>query len=172
MILGVARELPPPIYLQKHQMKIRSPFRMLSLASLVGAAASLFAAPAIATGWGPTYSANCYFFRDGELDIAETCLSRMYVWSEGGLHNLIWNDGVVTEIQFGRPSGVDEVQCEDGPRVDGWCSTSSYRDVETFELISTSEFFRLRRTDFPVLTCVDVVDNSICWRILEEPTPP
>jgi hypothetical protein len=46
---------------------------MLSVASLVGAAASLFAAPAIATGWGPTDSAHCYFFRDRELDIAETC---------------------------------------------------------------------------------------------------
>lgn len=112
--------------------------------------------PARARRLEPT-AAECWFFRNGQLEERQSCTYSGHSWAGGGVTVLEWEDGVRTVINFGL-QGRGERPCPE-VGVDGVCGEWSYRDAATLTRIFQSE-----RDGIPTLQCVDVNNNSVCWR--------
>lgn len=110
-------------------------------------------------GVGPAEptAAECLFFRNGQLEEHQSCTYSGYSWTGGGVTVLEWEDGVRTVINFGA-QGRGERPCPE-VAVDGVCGEWSYRDAATLTPLSQSE-----RDGIPTVRCVDVNNNSVCWR--------
>ncbi|WP_071593281.1 hypothetical protein [Kamptonema formosum] len=116
--------------------------------------------PASASKIDPT-PVDCWFLRNGELKLTQTCTFSGHSWSGGGFSVLTWEDGVKTVIAFGL-QGRGERPCPE-VGVDGVCGEWRYRHPITFEPLSDSELNIRRRNALDVIQCVDVNHNSVCW---------
>jgi hypothetical protein len=103
---------------------------------------------------------SCYFFRDGQLELQQTCIYESYSWAGGGMRSLLWEDGVRTTMAWGL-QGRGERPCED-TSVDQVCGSTYFRHPTTLDRISDSEAERLQRNG-SVVRCVQVQTNSVCW---------
>lgn len=111
--------------------------------------------------------AKCYFFQAEKLMILQTCLYQISTWTGGGGSTLKWQDGVVTQMQFGL-QGRGSLVCPEGKtRVDGFCAATYSRDPSTLRRLP-SEVNNLHRAN-DMLSCVQVRRGSICWITLENP---
>ncbi len=132
---------------------------------LVAFASSLIATPALAGRLEPTQG-RCWFFRDGELELAHTCTIEGVSWAGGGVTVLAWEDGIRTSIAFGA-QGRGEKPCS-VVGVDGVCGYWSSRHPETLEPLSDYEVNDRRSSGLTNVRCVELnvgegVYNSVCW---------
>jgi len=106
---------------------------------------------------------RCLFYRDEVLKLVQDCILGDYLWTGGGVKTLTWEDGVVTNINFGLQLGGSR-PCET-VGVDGTCGEWSYQNARG-ERITREERNRIRSEGFTTLSfdCVDVSGNSICWQ--------
>ncbi|KPQ32495.1 MAG: hypothetical protein ACLFQ7_01215 [Phormidium sp.] len=121
--------------------------------------------PALARfGVGPVEptAAECWFFRNGQLEERQRCTYSGHSWAGGGVTVLEWEDGVSTVINFGL-QGRGERPCPE-VGVDGVCGEWRYRDAATLTPLSEAERRQTERNGIPTLQCVDVNNNSVCWR--------
>lgn len=116
--------------------------------------------PSMAGQAKPT-PADCWFFRNGQLEITQSCIYSGVSWAGGGVITLQWQDGVKTTIAFGL-QGRGERPCPQ-MSVDNVCGEWRYRDPTTFEPLSDAELDRRNRNRLPALQCADVNNNSLCW---------
>jgi len=111
-------------------------------------------------------SGECLFFRNGQLEKRQSCTYSGYSWAGGGFTELKWKDGVSTVIHFGI-RGRGERPCPE-VGVDGVCGEWHYRDATTFAPLPNAEPRQTQRNGIPTLQCVDVNNNSVCWRAVRD----
>ena len=105
---------------------------------------------------------ECFFFRNGQLEITQNCTVSGTSWAGGGFTLLQWDDGTTTRIAFGL-QGRGERPCPQ-LSVDDVCGEFGYRDPVTFQPLSDAELNRRRQNNLPVVQCANVNNDSICWR--------
>ena len=137
---------------------------LLSSLSLVVGLCGVNVLGAIA-GVNPPRSVRCYFFKGENLEIENTCILKSATWTGGGFRTLRWEDGVVTEMQFGLQGRGWRVCPEDETSVDGVCGKSYDRHPDDLQRISERESFNMsvNQNRTPV-KCVQVRKGSVCWK--------
>jgi hypothetical protein len=99
---------------------------------------------------------QCYFFKGETLALQNTCTYEGWSWTGGGGTSLTWEDGVVSQIQFGLQGRGTKV-CSDGERaIDGKCGKLYDRSPITLKRISNG-------TE-SAISCVQLAKKSICWK--------
>jgi hypothetical protein len=140
-------------------MNIRLLLITLPISSfLIGVTSSIVA---VAGRMEPRYL-ECFFFRNGKLELTQNCMVSGASWTGGGFTLLQWDDGTTTTIAFGL-QGRGERPCPQ-LSVDGVCGEFGYRDPINLQPLSDAEQNRRRQNDLPVVQCANVNNNSICWR--------
>ena len=106
----------------------------------------------------------CYFFRGEQLELRQSCIYASTSWAGGGASELVWEDGVVTTMNWGqRGEGKKICNGEMGEMsVDNVCARGYYRHPITLEPISREDMKRMNR-DQKVIFCLQTGRNSVCY---------
>jgi hypothetical protein len=131
--------------------------RKLALASIVIA---IFSAIPAQAGRIEPRPISCWLFQGERIELKNTCIYESTSWLGGGGSKLRWEDGVVTQIQWGLVGRGERVCRENEQQIDGVCGKIYYRRLGELSRILNSKYSAYNNRIF----CVQLKQKSICWK--------
>jgi hypothetical protein len=137
---------------------------MRKLLVLLPLVTAMFSPTTVQAGVVAPTPVTCWFFQGEQLKLKQTCIYQSASWAGGGGSNLTWEDGVKTNMAWGRVGRGEKVcQSSEEMKVDGLCGKIYYRDPKTNKRISGAEREHRVMNNQKSVSCVQIKANSVCW---------